>query len=450
MDVSRDSSPEMFAQARRTLAYLLAISGDPKNAEEAMKLLPGGGAIGSDPAGILDRRVRAQLLAIQHGSANRREALRIVEDLIAQKQGTPDDFLLAGQLHEILGDWPMARQRFLPLLEARSGTTAVHLAVAARSLLRHREIDSAQEALRQLQKSQPDSWPTREIASRVLRAQGKAPEARSKVQEYARSPGADMLAAAALLNEFGDYAAAEELLRELAADPSRPIGTPALIGFLVERRRFNEALELCDRAWEKGPSSSIAEAYVRILASMGGDMSAIPRIESRLQAAMAKHPDQLEYIVAMATMRSLQGRNQDALPLYRRVVDKDPANVAALNNLAWLMALGGGPATEAEVLASEAVKLSGGNPGMVDTLAIARLAIGKDEKTALAIQDLESITTEYKTPSTLFHLAQAYWQGHRPREAALAWRRAKELGLTKNHLHVLEHANYERLSKELN
>jgi tetratricopeptide (TPR) repeat protein len=291
----------------------------------------------------------------------------------------------------------------------------------------------------------------------LLRAEGKGADANELIRKYADGPDADLMAAANLLTEFEDHAAAEALVRRyVTTKAEQPESVLVLIRYLIQRKNFEEALSLCDRAWDTWggakPDSAVvlANEFLQALAGVPGNSRAFVRVNERLQAAMTKYPDRPEFVAALATVKNLEGRFDEAITLYRRVVEKDPKNVGALNNLAWLLALSGSKSGEALVFAERAVELSGQNPGMLDTRAVAAVASGQSIAIDRAIQDLELMATESSKATTYFHLAQAYTHMNRRRDAVIAWQRAITLGLTADLLHPLERPTFEQLRKDFN
>ena len=122
------------AWARRTLAVLQA-EGDRTKVPEALALLEesdGGKAGPADPAETAqDQRARAQLLTIKNSPQARREAVTILDGLIARHFATPEDYLLAGQLYEAANDWPQARQLYLGVVGLRNDANPQSLTNAA-------------------------------------------------------------------------------------------------------------------------------------------------------------------------------------------------------------------------------------------------------------------------------------------------------------------------------
>ncbi|HJT77610.1 MAG TPA: tetratricopeptide repeat protein, partial [Gemmataceae bacterium] len=134
------TSKDDRAWARRVLALVLTARGDYQHSREALNTLgilgedkqPGAAAAGS-PA---DQRTLAVVLAAQRTRRQRRDAIRILENLLAQEPPTAEDQFLLAQLYESVGDWPQARQQMVNLLSADSNNV-LYLAYFTQVLLDH-------------------------------------------------------------------------------------------------------------------------------------------------------------------------------------------------------------------------------------------------------------------------------------------------------------------------
>ena len=82
-----------------------------------------------------------------------------------------------------------------------------------------------------------------------------------------------VLSMAQLLEEIGEFAAAEERFRQFAAHSKRPAAVLALAGFLGRRNRLPEALGICEKAWDVCPAEAVAAAIVSVLYSAPIDVA---------------------------------------------------------------------------------------------------------------------------------------------------------------------------------
>src|SRR5207244_5954793 len=107
-----------------------------------------------------------------------------------------------------------------------------------------------------------------------------------------------------------------------------------------------------------------------------------------------------------------------------------------------------GSGDEALALANRAFEAVGAEPSLLDTRAVAYLALGRRDAAELAVRDLESVAAEAPSATTYFHLARAQaLAGHRS-EARRAWEAAARLGLRPDRLHALERPIYQQFTRE--
>jgi tetratricopeptide (TPR) repeat protein len=452
----RTSDLSTRAWARRTKALMLAVGGSDAAAREALALLDDAGD-GSTPGPvdsadkIEEQRTRAKLLALQTTAVSRRAAIKILEGLIERRVEGPQDYVLVGQLYEALNDWPRARQHYERLLALADITAPADLAGVARSMIRHGDADGGQKALENLTRQAPQAPATKEVRARLLHYRGRTAEATALIRECAADGGAAVPAVAAILEEFGDFGGAEEFYRAFAAKAEKPNDPLALAYFLTRRERPAEALDVCERTWSACPPKGqidVAQACLYALAKTTPTTDQLRRVAARLEAAIASQPDDINLVAGLAAVRNFEGHFEEAVALYRRVLEKDGNHATALNNLAWLLALqGNGP--EALKWVTQATKVVGPAAGLLDTRAVANLAIGKPDAAKAAVKDLEGLVADAPTPTTLFHLARAYDQIGQRENARQAWHRAQDKGLNQGGVHPLERPEFDRLAREM-
>lgn len=439
----RDGSDRKWAaQARYLLAASMASRGTPDALEKALAEIDDPGADLSAAEKVQQQRARAQVYALQPTRSLRREAIRILEGLIDRQLATPADQLLTAQLYEAIGDVGKARPRYTALLTLPGDNPSI-LAEAGRFLVRHADLDGAALALRALETHHPQMVAAKFLRARLLHAQNQTAKAFALLRECAEKDGANRKALAGVLEELGQYAEAEAQLRA----SKRPEDILSLVEYLVRRKRYVDALDVCEGAWENSPPVAVAEACLTVLAEMPASTAAAGRVAARVQAALEKSPDDLGLLAALAAVRNFEGQFDDAEKLYRRILKKDSGHVAALNNLAWLLALRGGRAGEAVQLVNHAVQINGPNPNLLDTRAVAYLALNRAED---AVNDLREVVAESPSPTAYFHLAQAQLSAGRQKEAVLAWKQANEgTRLNPDTLHPLERPAHDRLVEVL-
>ena len=90
-------------------------------------------------------------------------------------------------------------------------------------------------------------------------------------------------------------------------------------------------------------------------------------------------------LVAKAILRDFEGQYDAAETIYRDILAKEPDNPTVLNNLAVLLSLQDKNVDEASKLIDLAIQKVGPTPGLLDSRAMVRMAMGKPE---LALADL--------------------------------------------------------------
>jgi tetratricopeptide (TPR) repeat protein len=433
--------------ARRGLAVYLALNGDYQRTNEALALLTEETSTKPSPdQQNTDRRTRAQVLVLQRTRSARREALRELEALIDSKAADDADYLLTAQLWESVGDWPKAVARLSSLRARSTGDRPWFLVYEALAMLRHGAVNQARAALDKLQTLEPDTWRTREVKARVLKAEGKGPAAVEELRGYANGNRAALVPVALLLEELGEATVAEEMYRAAVKESNKPQSIFDLVHFLRRRHRYQEALDLCDQSWQSCPPEAALQASLFVLAEAKPSVAQFARVDARLQAAIGKNPKSATLLLGLAALRNFEGRYEDAETVYRRILQADPSSATALNNLAWLLSLRKGKEQEALSLIENALSIAGPKANILDTRATIYLAMGR---TNAALKDLEEIVLELPTATTYFHLTQARHLAGQRKEASDAWKKAKELGLGQDSLTPLERPIYQQLSSEL-
>jgi tetratricopeptide (TPR) repeat protein len=437
--------------ARRILAVVKTLRGDYQESRKALELvgLLEEGKIVDRPDGetTQERRTQATLLAIQKSRREKQQAIPILENLIKQQEALPEDRFLLAQLYEVTGDWPKAQKEMLALLALPRGDDPRYLAYYARLLLRHEQPKEAETWLRKLEKQPGDPILVTEVQARLAKAQGKGAEAVRLLERLAAGKDVNRARVAALLEELKEMEAAERMYRAYveASRSQHPENALVLAQFLGRQHKIGAALDLCEPAWKSAPLAAVQVCLV-IISQPNADAEHYQRVERWLEAEIAKGPNSSSFTTALAHVKNLQGRYDEAETIYRKAVKKNPHDTAALNNLAYLLALRGGQADEALQKVKQACDLAGPRPALLDTRAVILLKQGNSQQ---AIKDLKDAIAEQPSASAYFHLAEAHYQARDRQAARLALQQAKTHGLQASSLHPLEKTTYAVLIREL-
>ncbi|MEJ2344264.1 MAG: PEP-CTERM system TPR-repeat protein PrsT [Gammaproteobacteria bacterium] len=258
--------------------------------------------------------------------------------------------------------------------------------------------------LRQLRDAAPASAEAHFLLAKALgfsndmdgmRRELKAALARNP--EYSQA----QLARARLALVDRDLAEAQRVISALKArKPSNP-DVLELQGLLaLIQKRPAEAVKAYRRALAVNPSGGRVVTLGKVQWQAGDRQGSL----TTLQRWLDKHPKDAFVRFYLATLYVALGRQADAESAFARVIDEMPDNIAALNNLAWLLRQR--QPDKALDLAQKARKLAPENPAVMDTLAMLLLDKGEASK---SVELLEAAVKKVPGDPTLkYHLALAF------------------------------------------
>jgi cellulose synthase operon protein C len=432
----------IVAWARRTLALGLAGGGTFRQFQEAQDLLDKNTKQFGDTEE--DRRTRALVLATQ--PKYRTEAIQQFEKLSVKNNLAPEHRFLLAQLYEAEGNWQTAKWQMQALVRDHENNPYVRARLAG-LLLRHKLADEAYPHVQRLVQLRPSALETAALLTRVLKEKGKAEEALTAARNFAGA-GNPPDQAAYLFEELGEKNEAEKSFRAfVAAAPDKPERSLVLAAFLGRIHRTDEALEICDKAWEKCQPEAVTLTVLEVMRSGQFSDSQERQVDSRLREAIAKSKTKNTLVQLRAQFREYTGHPEESVELYREVLKTQPKNVPALNNLAVLLALSGRSGEEALQHINAAIDFAGPRAELLDTRAMVYLSQHRPE---LALKDLDEAIKQVPSPLYFFHQARAYAMSSDRRQAYQCWQKAtREGGLTASALPREERAAFEALSKQM-
>lgn len=475
--------------ARRALAAMLAARGGESHWREAQQLLAHPSA-DADMA-KLDERLQAMLLVRRGGLENRAKAKQLLEKLVADpKTAAPGDRLALAQIYEAEGK-PLAARDQLLLLVGRENPHPSYLAVYVAMLLRHKALDDALPWLQRLEAASPDTIEPVALRARWLLAKAEQ-EAVGKPEDTAKAIRTDAAQKAAqLIEDFGlkslDRLASlevgptqQKLWTQRQAEVCFAVGSvfsgleqhtlaekwyrramqawPARIEplalCLAQQGRMDEALQLCRQA---GVSSArAADALLQqatataiVLVSGPAKPEHFAAAEPLFAEALSKYGDSADLISKLGNVRVVQGRTQEAIELYRRVLQLRPTDVVAMNNLATLYSELPDKRAEALKYIQQAIRIAGPQSGFRDTEAMIHLLDGRPADAVPLLLEAISLSLPEPDPRHYFHLAVAYERIGKLAEARQALDKARRSELSRQILTPLEKRLLEELEQKL-
>jgi tetratricopeptide (TPR) repeat protein len=452
------ASPADQTWARQSLAYVLSATTDFARFRRALDLvgvkLDDDGKLVRNPAeddspdGV---RAKARVLATQSQAQFRQRAIELLEQPNARQSLLPDDRFVLALLYESQGDsngWRKAREHLQSLcLPVTQGETREYLAEAPRylsrfvqGLIRHGELAEAAawltslEFLEKQRDAKAGAFGAVELRARLLEADKRGDEALALLRTYCERKGA------------------------------QPSDVLLLVACYQRQQRFVEGLDLLDRERDHCPPEIVGGYYVSLMYGIKPTDLRCQTVETWLKGQIAKREDEARSLpslrekqdakarsVAMqmhlAALFDVRGHYDDARDQYRKILQVEPNNVVALNNLAWLQALGtGGDGQTALREINTAIAGMGRQSLLLDTRGLVYQQLGQNDK---ALADFKEAAEDAPTPTILFHLARAHHLAKDRNTAADILRQARKAGLDPAKLHPTEQMPCSSLMKEL-
>ncbi len=267
------------------------------------------------------------------------------------------------------------------------------------------------------------------------------------VQQYIRAER--LRSTSALLDTFGRLADAERLYRQYLAESPTPGDMGMLISLIGRQGRVEEAMALCESSLQTAGPEQVLHNAIALVRQFPHTPEQAQRVMAMIQSTLAERPDDPEVLRHLADFQDFQKDFAAAEQTYQKILAKQPGNLLALNNLAWLLSMRQ-PVPErvqlARKLIDQAIELRGPIAELLDTKAVVELA---DKKAKAAVTLLERAQTASPSPAKRLNLARAYLQLQQTKEARIAFEGSLADGLQVSSLHPLEVPMYQETQQKI-
>ncbi|MGN6790212.1 MAG: XrtA/PEP-CTERM system TPR-repeat protein PrsT [Rhodanobacteraceae bacterium] len=381
------------AAAQMSLGSLDSVEGHYKDAEGHY-----GDVLRQDPHNAAAMVALGKLAMLQGNNA---EAIKQFRQAIAAQPKSPAAYVELVLVYSQNGQFDDAAGVARQVADALPDNPAALNAFGAAELNAGRHAD-ALPPLEKAVKLAPDV-PLYQInlaRAQILNKDAKAAQANLEAvikADPAQTQAVALLAFMKLQNH--DTAGAIALAQTLQKQPSARTAGLALEGDLyMATKDYAKAAA----AYQQGLKATYNRPLVmKTFAAL--EQSGAKSPDSLLRDWLAKHADDAGMRLLLAQYYLDRDRNADAAGQYEEVLKAFPANVDALNNLAWIYTEQKNP--KALALAERAYKLAATSSSVQDTYGWALVAAGQ-AKTALPIL-AEAAKAEPKVPAIQYHLAVA-------------------------------------------
>jgi tetratricopeptide (TPR) repeat protein len=175
-----------------------------------------------------------------------------------------------------------------------------------------------------------------------------------------------------------------------------------LVVLLAQNGRAAEAFDVVQKRRASLPPEAVAAAQVLILRHGQANEQQRKATELYLLDEIAKKPASMGLRVSLADYYQYAGDRDRAITSYRQVLEREPNNIVALNNLAWTLSTDSRNAADALALVERAINLAGPMDDLLDTRARIRFEAGDAQA---GLRDLTEAVSEVPTATRLMDLA---------------------------------------------
>ncbi|MGC1273680.1 MAG: tetratricopeptide repeat protein [Planctomycetaceae bacterium] len=474
LDADRDAPTEIRARARRLKAIATAATGRYEDLIRAVASL--GPVAGGGEVPIGDLRAQVALLARRRSLKDRRELIKLLEEIRDRAALSPEQMFSANEkfalaaLYQQTSQWAKAKPIIEELLQEQ-GVDANYTTALIMGGLRDRspslsDAELESELLTSIERLKALEPGTMRVALTVAEFEhrfDRPASASQALSEYvatlttADSRGgadvtaeelAEIRAIASRAEELKLDRVAEECFRRVAENSTNPNDGLAQAMYLGRRGRYDEALRLVEGR-PAGASSEAAALTAVSIVSMGRPTTEhMNRAEAIVDETLRAAPSSTRTIGLLAGLRMAQGRYDESEAMYQRILAENPGDVSVLNNLAWLLVVTGKDPKAAAKLIDEAIAIAGPLADLIDTRGVILLALRRPDEAVNVLRD-EFENGPTPNPALGFHLATAYLALDRLEDARKTFARAQKLGLGIERLHLTEHKAYGELVRRI-
>jgi tetratricopeptide (TPR) repeat protein len=297
---------------------------------------------------------------------------------------------------------------------------------------------------------------------RILEKDAKgAEEAFQKVVALNPESPAGYLRLGVLYNLMGKKDdALKNLQKSLDINPVQTDALGLMVSLYLKEKNYSEAVSICEKQKAKAKDTPSAVALIEYLeGNIAFSQKDNKKAKEHFDEAIKADPNVLSPYVALATIYASEKNFDEAISQYKSVIEKNPKYTSgymalgaiydqmddsknaeanyrkaleinpkfgpAANNLAWMLAEGGGNIDEALNLAQVAKEQLPKNPSVMDTLGWIYYLKGSYLNAISELKDSIEISPDNATVN--YHLGMAHFKNNQKAEAKEYLKKALEL-----------------------
>jgi len=409
-------APDDLAIQRRTLQVYLA-SGDGELYREAEAILQR--AIEAHPENTELRVLKARMLVSKGTAPAIREARLLLNQVVAEAPNQAEAWELLGRLELAANRSGNAMDMALRGLAHKADDRSLLLLKADAEAQRSPML--AVPTLKELLRQDPNDL---DVLARWAQVDAKSgrPEKTQELVELLQGRLAvlegparqqcEIILAKTLYHSGQTSEATACFANLMAADPNDPTPLWAIADLPGAVSRCPRLRALIDDWATQRPDdvptvAGIVAAWVR-----NRDEEGMRFGETLLRFTLQRVPESIGALLVLGDLTGATGRSADNAQVNRRILEIDPNNVIAMNNLAWFLCEEQGQYQEALTLANRGLQYEPDYLDLIDTRGVAHYRLGNLPE---AVKDFERFIGlcppwAPSLATTRFHLARAYAQ----------------------------------------
>ncbi|MFL6547021.1 MAG: hypothetical protein ACJ8LM_17800, partial [Candidatus Udaeobacter sp.] len=432
--------------ARRRLAVNLTMTPSLASLQKSLQMLESNasnGRLADD-----DLRAKATVFAAQrsrllNGKSARHEAIRLLSEIQVR---TADDEILLARMLRCEGDTGEYLKCIGRLDRDHANSLAAQVFLAEEAL-RSDDLDKADRHIAAAQRIDASRFDSLVIRCARLARAGQSEQIKEIFQQYIRDAQEGNPRAARQIRSghavfemlqslpLGEQSATVFALRECAIEWYRagmgrdPQALLNLISLMCKAGRTADALEFLQTQTVRAAFSFEAQAAAFATAARQGQANAqqLQAVERLLKSWTQKQPGAIAIQLALADIYETQKQTNKATFVYRDILERDPTNLNALNNLAWTWATEPDKMSDALRMINQAIDQHGHLDELLDTRGRILFAAGQQ---ADGIRDLVDAVMGSPSAGRYFQLAVLYRRANQQKSADAALIQARRYGLT--------------------
>jgi tetratricopeptide (TPR) repeat protein len=421
---------------QRNLAMLYAVNGKPEDRQKAMGLIAAAAQTGTTEAELRATASVLTTLARYLEGDDRRKVMTYAAanlEAVHKASGSPRDLFNLVQLYRAAGDAEKSQACLQKLLDA-DGNNIYYLTAALEVICKMNDFKRAEAFASRLRSVYPGEFRAVAAVARYECLAGRPERALALAEQYSRvaDPSAgDYLARSArvaeLLDELLRYpmvrrSPAAKAMTDAAVEryaalvPNRPEAAVGIAGVLASQDRTADAFARIELYAKFLPNRVRVMAGLAALRGGSATERHFATVREWLDASAKDEGNSVSFLLNEAEFFTLQSATDKAIAAYETVLKRDPRNVVALNNLAWMLSADPAGAKRSVELIAQATREIGLTGELLDTRARACITLKLFPQ---AESDSNEALKMDRTPLRLFHMALVL-TGRTPADAAAA------------------------------